>query len=35
MFLLETPSNAVTQVSEKLSRALQDQGLELIPQPSV
>jgi ABC-type antimicrobial peptide transport system permease subunit len=31
MFLLDAPSNAVSQVSAKLSRALQDVGLELTP----
>ena len=31
MFLLDAPSNAVSQVSATLSRALQDVGLELTP----
>jgi ABC-type antimicrobial peptide transport system permease subunit len=31
MFLIDTPSNSVTQVSATLSRALQDVGLELTP----
>ncbi len=31
MFLIDTPSNAVSQVSATLSRALQDVGLELTP----
>ncbi len=31
MFLIDAPSNAVTQVSATLSRALQDVGLELTP----
>ncbi len=31
MFLVDTPSNAVSQVSATLSRAMQDVGLELIP----
>jgi ABC-type antimicrobial peptide transport system permease subunit len=31
MFLIDCPSNAVTQVSGMLSRALQDAGLELTP----
>jgi ABC-type antimicrobial peptide transport system permease subunit len=31
MFLLDTPSNIITQVSATLSRALQDVGLELTP----
>jgi ABC-type antimicrobial peptide transport system permease subunit len=31
MFLIDAPSNSVTQVSATLSRALQDAGLELTP----
>jgi ABC-type antimicrobial peptide transport system permease subunit len=31
MFLLDAPSNQVAQVSARLSRALQDAGLELTP----
>src|SRR5205085_1963780 len=31
MFLIDAPSNSVTQVSATLSRALQDVGLELTP----
>ncbi len=31
MFLIDAPSNSVSQVSAKLSRALQDVGLELTP----
>ena len=31
MFLMDAPSNAVSQVSATLSRALQDTGLELTP----
>jgi ABC-type antimicrobial peptide transport system permease subunit len=31
MFLIDAPSNAVTEVSQKLTRALQDMGLELTP----
>jgi ABC-type antimicrobial peptide transport system permease subunit len=33
MFLIDAPSNAVSQVSAMLSRALQDVGLELTPAP--
>jgi ABC-type antimicrobial peptide transport system permease subunit len=33
MFLLDAPSNAVSQVSATLSRAMQDVGLELTPAP--
>jgi ABC-type antimicrobial peptide transport system permease subunit len=33
MFLLDAPSNAVSQVSAILSRAMQDVGLELTPAP--
>ena len=31
MFLIDAPSNAVSQVSATLSRAMQDVGLELTP----
>lgn len=31
MFLIDTPSNAVTEVSATLARALQDAGMELTP----
>jgi ABC-type antimicrobial peptide transport system permease subunit len=31
MFLIDAPTNKVAQVSEKLSRALQDVGLQIIP----
>ena len=33
MFLLDAPSNAVSQVAAMLSRAMQDVGLELTPAP--
>ncbi|NOS70176.1 MAG: ABC transporter permease [Verrucomicrobia bacterium] len=33
MFLIDAPSNAVSQVSATLSRAMQDVGLELTPAP--
>jgi hypothetical protein len=31
MFLIDTPSNSVPQVSAELSRALQDVGFEVTP----